>query len=266
MRDPAVEHLHRRGRPHPRVPRRRAGRRSSAASTRWRTTSSRSSPSTCAQGEPVRVEKMVALLHLARPRDQRARWRAAGRHVLRYPDFAEALERARGGVGRSCGEVCDVELPRERARAAAAAAPHRARPAGLLAAHRRPRRGRAGPRAQRRGLPRARVLGRALRLSVPQLPAARDHPRAADVPLPPARRGAGGGPRGRLPGRDVPVAERQRRHRGDPGRPPQPAVGPAGSPTSATTSATSTPRSSTTSGSTTRPPTTWSSCATTAPR
>ena len=41
-------------------------------------------------------------------------------------------------------------------------------------------------------------------------------------------RGARGGARGRLPRRDVPVAERQRRHRGDPGRPPQPALGPLG--------------------------------------
>ena len=81
---------------------------------------------------------------------------------------------------------------------------------------------------QRRGLPRPRLLGRALRLSVPELPPAGDHPRAADVPLPAPGRGARGGARGRLRGRDVPVAERQRRHRGDPGRPPQPALGPVG--------------------------------------
>ena len=34
--------------------------------------------------------------------------------------------------------------------------------------------------------------------------------------------------RGGVPGRDVPVAERERGHRGDPARPPQPALGPLG--------------------------------------
>ena len=106
---------------------------------------------------------------------------------------------------------------------------------------------------------RPRVLGRALRLPLPQLPAPRDHPRAAALPLPPTVRGTGGGTRGRLPRRDVPVAERQRRHRGDPGRPPQTRCPGSGNPTTATTSATSTRRSSTTYGSTTRPPTTWGS-------
>ena len=66
-------------------------------------------------------------------------------------------------------------------------------------------------------------------------------------------------PGGRLPGRDVPVAERQRRPRGDPAAAPQPALGPlaARPPTSSATSARPSP---TTSGSTTRPPATWSSC------
>ena len=39
---------------------------------------------------------------------------------------------------------------------------------------------------------------------------------------------AGGGPGGGVPGCDVPLAERERGYRGNPARPPQPAVGPLG--------------------------------------
>ena len=125
-------------------------------------------------------------------------------------------------------EVCDVAASARGARPVPAALPHLAPPAGLLAAHRPPRRRRPGPRPQRRGVPRARLLGRALRLSLPQLPAAADHAGAAPVPLPADRRGPRGGPRGRLPRGDVPLAERQRRPGGDPDRPPQPALGALG--------------------------------------
>ena len=172
--DPAVEHLHRPGRPHPGVPRRRRRSRWSAASTRWRTTSSRSSPSTSPPGEPVRVEKLVALFtsHDNAITEPLA---AAGRHVLRYPDFAAALAEHEGGVERAVGHLRRAAAARA-PRPAAAAPPHRPRAAGVLAAHRPARRRRAGPRAQRRGLPRPRVLGRAVRLPVPQLPAARRSP------------------------------------------------------------------------------------------
>ena len=173
-------------------------------------------------GEPVRVEKLVALFtsHDNAITEPLA---AAGRHVLRYPDFAAALAEHEG-AWTELWDICDVQLPRE-PRVQLLLRFHTAhRAAGLLPPHRPARRGRPGPRAQRRGLPRPRVLGRALRLPVPQLPAPGDHPRAAALPLPPTVRGTGGGAGGRLPGRDVPVAKRQRRHRGDPGRPPQPAV------------------------------------------
>ena len=86
-----------------------------------------------------------------------------------------------------------------------------ARPPGVLAAHRRPRRRRARPRAQRRGLPRARLLGRAVRLPFLNVRLPRVTRELLHVPLPPPRRGARGGARGRLPRRHVPVAERQRR-------------------------------------------------------
>ena len=138
-------------------------------------------------GEPVRVEKLVALFtsHDHAITEPLA---AAGRHVLRYPDFAAALAEHAGGMDGAVGRLRRAAAART-PRAAAAAPPHRPRAAGLLPPHRPARRGRPGPRAQRRGLPRPRVLGRALRLPVPQLPAPGDHPRAAALPLPPAGRG-----------------------------------------------------------------------------
>ena len=77
--------------------------------------------------------------------------------------------------------------------------------------------GRARPRPARRGLPRARLLGRAVRLPVLNLPLARGHPRAAALPLPaPAagarRGGARAGCRARCSrGRAAATAARRRR-------------------------------------------------------
>ena len=101
--------------------------------------------------------------------------------------------------------------------------------ADLLASDLPSRCRRAGARAQRRGVSRARVLGRALRLPLPELPAARDHPGAADVSLPADRRGPGGGHRGRLSRSHVSVAERQRWRGANTGHPPQPPFGEMGS-------------------------------------
>ena len=204
------------------------------------------------------------VLHQPRQRDHRdPHRRRPARRAL--PGLRGLLRRARRRLGGVLGRL----RHRAAARAdhpAAPALPHGPRAAGLLAAHRPPRRRRPRPRAQRRGLPRARVLGRALRLPVPQLPAPGDHPRAADVPLPAPRRGPGGrARRDRLPparcsrgSRAATAPRRPRSSTSTRSRAP-------GTRTTRTTSATSTPRSSTTSGSTTRPPTTWSSCATTAP-
>ena len=55
-----------------------------------------------------------------------------------------------------------------------------------LAEHRSAGRRRPGPGLARRGLPRAHLLGRAVRLPVPQPPVPDAHPLAAAVPLPPA--------------------------------------------------------------------------------
>ncbi len=222
---PAVEPLHLRGRPHPGLQLGRSSRLAVGAHVApdERLHPAGARPRRAHEGESVRVEKMVSFF-TSHDNAITETLTAAGRHVVRYPDFAEAFAE-HASAWTELWDVCDVELPAGAPGAAAAAVPHRARPAGLLAAHRPPRRGRPGPRAQRRGLPRARVLGRALHLPVPQLPAARGHPRPADVPLPPARRGPARPPARRASGRHVPVAVRQRRHRGDAGRPPQPALG-----------------------------------------
>ncbi len=62
-------------------------------------------------GEPVRVEKLVALFtsHDNAITEPLA---AAGRHVLRYPDFAAALAE-HAGAWTELWDICDVQLPRE---------------------------------------------------------------------------------------------------------------------------------------------------------
>ena len=62
-------------------------------------------------GEPVRVEKLVALFtsHDNAITDTLT---AAGRHVLRYPDYAEALAEHQAAWAE-LWDVCDVELPHE---------------------------------------------------------------------------------------------------------------------------------------------------------
>ena len=138
-------------------------------------------------GEPVRVEKMVAF-YTSRDRAISETLGSAGESASRYPGFAEALERHK----RAWDELwraCDMQAAGKRSRPTPAAPPHLPRPAGVLPLHGRPGRRSAGARSQRRGLPRARLLGRALRLSVPELPPSRHHPRPAHVPLPASRPG-----------------------------------------------------------------------------
>src|SRR5690606_36867069 len=89
----------------------------------------------------------------------------------------------------------------------------------------RPRRGDPGPWVAWRGLPWPSLLGRGLRFSVLQSPHAGGDPVASLVSLPAPRRGPPRRPRGGLSGRDVPLAERERRPRGEPGGASQPAVG-----------------------------------------
>ncbi len=179
------------------------------------------------QGEAVRVEKLVSL-YTSRDRAIYEPLTNAGKSVGRYPDFAEALQRhtrAWDELWRSS----DVFVPGNE-RVQHLLRLHISHILQVCSLHTTNHdAGRAGARPQRRGLPRPRLLGRAVRLSLPDLAPAGDHARAAHVPLPAPRRGARGGARGGLQGRDVPVAERQRRQRGDAGRPPQPAVGTVGS-------------------------------------
>ena len=131
----------------------------------------------------------------------------------------------------------------------------------VSAAHHRPRRRRPGPGPARRGLPRPRLLGRAVRLPVPQPALPRAHPGAARATATagcprPARRPRAAG----LRGGDVPVAERQRRPRGDPALHLNPRSGRWLPDHSRLPAPRRHRRSPTTSGSTTRPPATWSSC------
>ena len=67
-------------------------------------------------------------------------------------------------------DLCSLELERRAGRWSPdrAASPHLPPAAEHLRAHRRPRRRRAGPRPGRRGVPRARLLGRAVHLPLPQ--------------------------------------------------------------------------------------------------
>ena len=169
--------------------------------------------STSRQGEPVRVEKLVAL-YTSRDRaiTEPLRQRGAQRRPL--PGLRRGARRATRRAWEELWDVCDVRVPERAARAVPAAPAHLPRPAGLLAPDRPPRRRRARARAQRRGVPRPRVLGRALRLSVPQLPAARRSRAACCCTATGASaRRARRRPGGRLPRRDVPLAERQRRRR-----------------------------------------------------
>ena len=204
------------------------------------------------------------VLHLPRPRDQRA---ADERRQVRraLPGLRRGAAAPHPRLGRAV--ALQRRLPAgQRARPAPAAPAHLPHPAGLLAAHDQPRCRRPRARPQRRGLPRPRLLGRALRLPLPHLAPAGDHARADHVPLPAPRRGARGGPRAPAtrarcsPGRAAATAARRRRSS------TSTRSRASGIPTSATASATSTPRSSTTSGTTTRRPTTSTSCATTARR
>ncbi len=130
----------------------------------------------------------------------------------------------------------------------------------------RPRHRHAGPRLARRGLPRARLLGRGLHLPLLQPALPRAHPLPAPLPLPaprPARAGwrsrrATGAPCS--PGRAAATAGRRPRSSTSTRRTTP------GARTSAAASATSTSPSPTTSGSTTWSPATASSSPTTAPR
>ena len=99
------------------------------------------------QGAATRVEKMVTFFTSRDPAVSDTLVKAAT-SAARHTDFAASFER-HAAAWEELWRVCDVRVSGERARAAAAAAAHRAHPPGLLPAHRRPRRRDARPRPQR---------------------------------------------------------------------------------------------------------------------
>ena len=91
-RDAPVEHLRRPGRPHPRVPCRRAARGRARSLFQAEDYIQQVLSFDVSQGEPVRVEKLVSL-YTSRDRAIYEPLTNAGKSVGRYPDFAEALQR-----------------------------------------------------------------------------------------------------------------------------------------------------------------------------
>ena len=198
------QHRRRRGRAHARLPRRRASWRSHAPTYQTR--------GLHPAGPRLRRGRRASRCAWRRwsrstPRATTRHQRAAGRRAVKARAALSRLRRgarrARAAPGTSCGRSATSSC-RSEPRVQLLLRFHIAHVLQVCSRHTAhhdagvPARG-----PQRRGLPRARLLGRAVRLPVPQLPAARDHPRAAAVPLPAARRGPGGGARGGLPRRDV---------------------------------------------------------------
>ena len=84
------------------------------------------------EGASMRVEKVVAF-YTSRDRAISEPLGSAGRSVSGYPPFAGALQ-DHLQAWDDLWEMCDLALPRD-ARVQLPSAPHRARPAGVLAAH-----------------------------------------------------------------------------------------------------------------------------------
>ena len=94
-------------------------------------------------------------------------WRLAGRWFA-WAGFDELLSRARAALGGALGSLLARAGGRRGARPDRAAPPHLPPAGNHLRAHRRHRRRGPGPRAGRRGVPRTRLLGRAVHLPLPQ--------------------------------------------------------------------------------------------------
>ncbi len=161
--------------------------------------------------------------HVARPSPVRASPRGLP-HGRQGARLRRTPGEARGRLARPLASVRDLSRGRRGANRPHRQPPPVPSPADPLSSHGRARRGRAGPRPPRRGIPRPCLLGRALRDPVHHAPAAAASPRIASLPVPAAARSALGGAGGGLLGRDVPVAEWQRRARGDSALPPEPAL------------------------------------------
>ena len=214
-------------------------------------------------GEPVRVEKLVALFtsHDNAITEPLA---AAGPARAALPRLRRGAGRARGGMDRAVGHLRRAAAART-PRAAAAALPHRpsccrsapATPPGTTRASRP-----AGSTARPTAATCSGTSSTSTRSSTSgsrRSPAGCCSTATADCPRHGRRRGRPATGARCSRGRAAATAPRRPRSCTSTRCPG------SGNPTTATTSATSTRRSSTTCGSTTRPPTTWGSSATTAP-
>ena len=159
------------------------------------TTSARRCCWTCSEGEPVTVEKVVVLC-TSRDRAIGDPAETARRRIATLPEMDDAGRRhvlAWDHLWERC--YVEIDAPLEVARGLNLHLFH------LLQtrqpAQHRPRRGHPGPRAERGGLPGPHLLGRHLRVPVPEPADARAGPCAAALPLAPAAAGPRGGPRGR---------------------------------------------------------------------
>ena len=139
----------------------------------------------------MRVEKLAAL-YTSRDRGISEPLEAASRSAARYPGFDEAVsDHAR--AWDELWEVCDLRLPRDQRVQFLLRfhVSHVLQACSRLTAHHDA--GVPGTRPPWRGLPRPRVLGRAVRVPVPEPAAARHHAEPAAVPVPAHRRGTRGG-------------------------------------------------------------------------
>ena len=213
-----------RGRADPGVPRWRTGTRRAADRSMSRGASADALHVDVEAGVPVTIEKIVTLF--------------TSRDAAIYEPAIQAG--CRFGARRRFRRGCSRPIVQDWARlwsgstsdrgAATIAGDHPPprvpRPPDRVREHDRARRGGSGPRAPRRGLPWARLLGRGVHLPVPEPPSADPRPDASRVPVPASPEARGAAAQAGYRGRDVPMAERERRQGGDPGRAPQPAVRP----------------------------------------
>ena len=254
--------VHRRGGPHPRLPRRRAELAVDRGLYQMEDYIQQVLAFDVQQGRAGAGREDGRLLHAPGTARSASRWRNAGKAARRYPTLRRGLRRAtraawdelwRGVRHARCPSDDRVQLLLRL---------HIAHVLQVCSRH---------TADHDAGVPARGLNGEAyrghvfwdelLRLPVPQLPAAGDHPRAAHVPVPAARarraRRRAKPATGARCSRGRAAATAPRRPRSSTSTRSRA----SGSPTSATTSATSTRRSSTTSGTTTRPPTTPTSCA-----
>ena len=176
----------------------------------------------------MRVEKMVAFYHVARPRRSTSRCTTRRAVVGRYPDFDEALRAPRARLGRAVATRATSSVPAT-TRVQLLLRLHISHLLQVCSRHTAdhdagvPARGLNGEAYRGHVFWDELYVYPFLNFRLPEITRELLMYRYRRLGEARAAARAGG-----LPGRDVPVAERQRRQGGDPGRPPQPAVGPLG--------------------------------------